>query len=436
MNETPKEDEKEEKEVKVFNRDAFEKSIVAMFTDTVSGNNFYAHLIAKCKVRMSNALPTAGVSFSNSAYNLMINPFFFEDLSDRERIDVIKHEMLHIMYRHLTVRKDFEDHEQANIAMDMAINQVLTHLPKGCVDYRDYNFPSKLNTEQYYRLLDEDQDYQDQKEEKKEKQKALAQAIKDAIESGNVDENGQPLDADGNPILGDGPDGVHQWGDISEEAQEIMDSITSDMLESAISKSKGNLPGDIASMLDLFKRKAQVNWKKELKKLVGNKKANKRLTIKRRDRRMPGRMDLRGKTKDTTFELIVLVDTSGSMSNEEILVPLNEIRHICEMTNTTLKVVQVDTQVSAVTDFSAKDFSFERNGCGGTYMEAGIDYIHENRMKFNAIMFITDLYIEELSSWKALPKAPIFWLSATKMNEGSQVQSYPRQKRYLIDLKD
>lgn len=426
----------EAKETKIFNRAAFEESIVAMFTDTISGNNFYAHLVAKCKVRMSNTLPTAGVSFTNSAYNLTINPFFFDSLQPKERIDVIKHELLHIMYRHLTVRKDFADHEQANIAMDMAINQALRYLPEGAVHHKTYNFPSGLNTEQYYKLLDEDQDYQDKKKAKEAMQKAIAEAIKEAIENGNVDGNGQPLDADGNPIQGLTPDGVHQWADISEEAQEILDSITSDMIESAITKTKGNLPGDIAMMLDLFKKKAQVNWKRELRKLVGNKKANKRLTIKRRDRRMPGRMDLRGKTKDTTFELIVLVDTSGSMDNNDILVPLNEIRHICEMTNTTLKVVQVDTQVSAVSDFSAKDFTFERNGCGGTHMEAGIEYIHENKMKFDAIMFITDLYIEDLSSWKFIPKAPIFWLSATAMNEGSQVQDYPRQKRYKIDTED
>ena len=421
------------KEEKVFNRNDFEKTIVAMFTDKVSGNNFYAHLIAKCKVQMTPSIPTAGVAFYNSSYHLKINPFFFDPLTSLEKIDVIRHEMLHIMYRHLTIRNDFLDHEQANVAMDMAINQVLPNLPEGAVDYKNFKgFPPNLNTEQYYKLLDEDQDFQDQKQARKEQKERIRQAIKEALENGQTDGNGQPVDADGNPI-DVGSEGVHEW-ELSDEEKELVDSITSEMLENATSKAIGNLPQDISKMLELFNKKAQVNWKKELRKLVGNKKANKRLTIKRRDRRMPNRMDLRGKTKDTTFELIVLVDTSGSMADAEIMIPLNEVKDICEMTNTTMKVVQVDTKVKGISDFGKSNFQFERLGCGGTYMEAGIDYIYENKMHFDGILFISDLYIEELSSWKFLPKAPIFWLSATKMNEGSQVQSYPRQKRYELDL--
>ena len=417
----------------VYDRKDFEESIVQMFIDKISGNNFYAHLIAKCKVTMSPQIPTAGVSFRNSSYHLMINPFFFEKLTPLERIDVIKHEMLHVMYRHLTVRDDFANHEQANIAMDMAINQVLRNLPKDCIDYKNFQgFPSGCNTEQYYDLLEKDEDFQEQMKQKQEQKQRIQDAINDALANGQTNGQGQPVDADGNPIEG-GSDGVHDWK-LSDEEKELVDAITSDMLENAMTKAIGNLPGDLTAMLDLFNKKAQVNWKKELKKLVGHKKANKRLTIKRRDRRMPSRMDLRGKTKDTTFELIVLVDTSGSMSDAEILVPLNEVKHICKMTNTTMKVVQVDTEVSGVSDFGKDDFQFERKGCGGTYMEAGIDYIYKEQMKFDAILFLTDLYIEELSSWKFLPKAPIFWLSATPMEQGSQVQTYPRQKRYLIEL--
>jgi predicted metal-dependent peptidase len=133
----------------------------------------------------------------------------------------------------------------------------------------------------------------------------------------------------------------------------------------------------------------------------------------RRSRRFPHRADIKGVAKDRSFDLVVLVDISGSMSTEEILVGLNEIHEICKLTKTTMKLIQIDTKVHKVEEFSAKTKLFERSGCGGTVMEAGIDYLVDNKVPYDALVYISDMWIEDVREWKVQPHGRTLWLSTS-----------------------
>lgn len=85
------------------------------------------------------ALPTAGVTFNAEMkkFELYINPAFFcLALNDKQRVAVLIHEMAHILNKHL-IRVPFmrvSDHKRQllNIAGDIAINQTIQNLPRGC----------------------------------------------------------------------------------------------------------------------------------------------------------------------------------------------------------------------------------------------------------------------------------------------------------------
>lgn len=424
-------------EQRKLERAKFEYVIVRMFLDRISDENFYAQVLSQTKVTMVRDIKTLGVYFKNGTYYLDINPDYFNSLTEDEQVAVIKHEMDHILNKHLTTRGDFPVHEQANVAMDMAINQFIKGLPANCVDYRRHKFPPKLNTEQYYELLEDDVEFQEYLRKKQELQEKFEKMVREAIENGQLNEDGEPCDGDGNPF--EVPEGMthdrHNWEKMSDDDKELLESTTKDIIERAISKTIGKTPHNISELLDLFSKKPQVNWRKALRNMVGNTKSNKRSTIKRRPRRFKDRSDLRGTTTDTTFKLICLLDVSGSMSDAEILVPLQEIREICKLTNTEMKVIQVDTEVKEVTNFTKNTTRFTRSGMGGTYMYDGIRYLYENKIEFDGIVFISDLFIENIEScWEIRPKAPIFWLTNTPESRGEQVQNYPRMKRFLIDV--
>jgi len=85
------------------------------------------------------ALPTAGVTFNADMkrYEMYINPAFFcLSLNAKQRVAVLIHEMAHILNKHL-IRVPFmrvSDHKRQllNVAGDLAINQTIQNLPRGC----------------------------------------------------------------------------------------------------------------------------------------------------------------------------------------------------------------------------------------------------------------------------------------------------------------
>lgn len=76
----------------------------------------------------TDRIPTACVTFSPDSYkpiNLCFNPEFFSSLNEEEVMFVLGHEYLHIILNHGQRGKDFANHQLANIAFDLVINQTL-----------------------------------------------------------------------------------------------------------------------------------------------------------------------------------------------------------------------------------------------------------------------------------------------------------------------
>lgn len=100
---------------------------------------FVGSTLQVMNIMYSYSLPTAGVTFNADLrrYEMYINPYFFcKSLSDKQRVAVLIHEMAHILNRHL-IRVPFmkvSDHKRMllNVAGDLAINQTIQNLPRGC----------------------------------------------------------------------------------------------------------------------------------------------------------------------------------------------------------------------------------------------------------------------------------------------------------------
>lgn len=75
-------------------------------------------LIMLNKLWDGKRVPTAGVSKNGINYQLAINPEFWEGLGEDQRLGILKHELLHIAFGHLTTFFKFSDKRMANVAMD------------------------------------------------------------------------------------------------------------------------------------------------------------------------------------------------------------------------------------------------------------------------------------------------------------------------------
>lgn len=376
-----------------IDRESIDSTFANMFSSQAYRTDyvFYAHIGAQCKIIMTDEVPIAGVNFEVNRYNLFINPDAFGELSLEHRMGVIKHEMLHILLNHIT-RVQERDHETFNLASDCALNQSINreHLPEGSI-YPDtlqesvgVYMPSLLSAEQYYELIPSEF-----KEEPKE---------------GNPGDKGDELKKP--------HDNHSKWGESSGES-DLQQDLTKRMLDKAVEKSRGSTPSELSKFFDIWNKKAKVQWKKVLRNIVSNQKANKKTTIMRKSRRFPGRADIRGTVKDRTFDLVTVIDTSGSVSDDEIVQGLVEINEICKLSKTSMRVLQVDTECSDIEEYNPKKKTFNRKHSGGTYIAAGVKYLYDNKIQSDALVVISDMEIEDITTdhWWLKYRKPVIFLS-------------------------
>lgn len=416
-------------------KQGFEEAISNMIASSSSYFHTYAYfgyIIAQCNLVFDPKLQApAAVRFLNTQYDLLINPDIYNNMPLAWRIGILKHECGHILGNHI-YRAELGNYENLgfNYASDCAINQDidLDHLPSiteadlagkpnpknlkvgdpNCII--PANFPAKkspvpkgLSAEHYYNLLDKSKLPPEPEEG-----------------PGSCSSNGEPGLVDN-----------HDTWLESEGIEEIKDAVTKQMIEKSFDqtvKAKGNIPSQHNEWLELFTNSSQVNWKKLLRSITGNKRANRKTTLLRKNRRMPSLRHIKGYTKQRIFDLLVVSDVSGSVSSQELAEVWSEITHICKLTNTPVQLIQVDTQAHAPEPLKPKCKSIARKACGGTVLEPAIQTAKEHRLPFNAVVVTTDGYIDQsdVDAYSELG-VPIIWLitsngvSMDSMNKGSMV---------------
>lgn len=113
----------------------YQKALETTIGMLLESYQFYACLVQQCSINWTFQLPTAAVRcLPNGHLEMVINPEFFMQLTPKERVGLVLHEMLHLVNDHLS-RSFGLDSQIANIAMDTAINQFipLDYLPPGAL---------------------------------------------------------------------------------------------------------------------------------------------------------------------------------------------------------------------------------------------------------------------------------------------------------------
>lgn len=397
-------------------RYGFEESFANMISNTKYASTylFYAHMISQCSVVFDKTLPAAaGVAFKLDHFNLYINPTGIEGQEEytafnsfplEERLGILKHEMLHILNGHVA-RKEDRDHQRWNYATDCAINQLIEkdHLPDWTVSVE--NFPAKstvavtenCTSEQYYEMIDD--------------QKMPPQ--NGSCSSGQGDGSGDGQGNSQNPGQGKPLDDHSKWQE-SQGDPELQDDVTKNMMDKAVSatqKSRGDIPSQFSGWLDMFTHKRELDWRQVLRGIVGNKRVGSRKTIIRQDRRLPNFEWIKGRTKDRMFDLLVVSDVSGSVSDDALLSLWGEVRYICDVTQSAVSLIQVDTRPSAPEKLAKNTKIIERKACGGTILHPALEMAKKHRIEYNALVVTTDGWLDshDVLEFKKLNKR-VIWL--------------------------
>lgn len=399
------------------NRGDFDTTMSVMFSNPKFSKNylFYAHMISMCTLKFDSELPApAGVAFNVDHYDLYINPEVFDEYPVEQRIGILKHEMLHILNNHV-LRQEERVHLPWNYGTDCAINQLIDydHLPKDGVFPHNFNkvlgdesivVPEKESSEFYYDMIKEQSQSQDQENGDGEGQ--------DGDEEQDGGSGGTPSEGNGNgkPRLIDS----HETWEKSQGDKDYQKDVTARMMKKAHDeavKGRGDVPSQYSDWLDLNSFKSEVDWKKVLRNITGNKRVGKRSSIMRTDRRFPKRDDLRGHLKERTFNILVVADVSGSMSDKAVLHTLSEVKHTCDLTRSSADLIQIDTVAYEPQKIDKNTKVIERKARGGTTLSPALDKANEYKLDYQAVVVLTDggLCDSDVNAFAKLRKK-VIWL--------------------------
>jgi predicted metal-dependent peptidase len=389
-------------------REVLDNTLAAMFSNLSFRQSylFYAHIIGQCSIKLDESMKApAGVCFVNDHYDLYINPLFFDEYKLEGRLAILKHEMLHILNDHIH-RVEDRNFKTWNYSTDCAINQLIdrNHLPecgitpKTLSEELDIDIPVNLSSEQYYDLI-----VSNVKDENKDSSESSESS--DSSDSSESSESSESMDD-------------HETWKESKGDKDLQKDLTKKMIEHAQTetiKYKGTVPNNISDWMEIHSSPSEVNWKKILRNIVGNKRVGSRPTIMKKNRRFPKRDDLRGKTKDRTFNLLVVADVSGSMSDKAVLSTLGEVRHICDITKTSVDLIQIDTEAYTPEKLEKSTKLIERKGNGGTRLSPALDKAKEFNIDYQAVVVLTDggLWENDILQFKNLKKK-VIWLIEPK----------------------
>jgi len=196
-----------------------------------------------------------------------------------------------------------------------------------------------------------------------------------------------------------------------EQLKEINDSIDRALREGGMLAGRmgGKLPRAITDMLT-----PKVDWRHELREFVSSStKGNDEFTWRRMNKRqMVNDIYLPSVENESIGEVVVAIDTSGSIGEKELNEFASELASICELVEPELvRVIWWDAEVHGeqiFTDNYANIGSMLKPlGGGGTRVTSVNDYINEKKITADCVMIFTDGYVEDDIKWTI--SSPTLW---------------------------
>ncbi len=384
--------------------------------------DFYGYFLIQMgrELRVDISSPT-GVNFKGAKYVIYFNPIIFLTLTLKQMESTIKHEILHIISRHLIRVKALEDKYSTlaiNMAMDVVVNQFLDYLPPYATTLESVNLHYDLKLKPY------------------ETFEYYVDKIQIELNLQEEDEEGEENDIPQNEDLKTkyDPEKTH---DIWEESDEIDEKTIREFTEKFINNAlKGGIPAYLEDMIAALRNsKGELPWNLYLSQLMGTVESNKKKVITRRSRRQPERLDLRGNLRSHKAEIAVALDISGSISNEEFKQAVQEVLHIVKNYNHEITLIECDSEVRrAYKVKSTKDIKERVAIGGGTRFTPVFDYA--NKRKINLLIYFTDGKGE--NQLKVIPRGyKVLWVISGRGDELSLKEPYGAVKKLKkIEVKD
>jgi len=355
--------------------------------EVIKSKPFYSYIFGKTKKIYLDNLEFAAAMTINSKTarpTMLVNKKKISELAERQGITggtnitnfiagIFLHELDHYIYGHVFKKVESvygQNAELYNIATDALINENIRELDQFGSSAEDH---VEGTVDEKKPFVSRSRDLRDPTSEE-----LFSYLLKKQQEQGG---NGS-----GQGISRGQLDDHSQFG-TSPEVREIAEDYRNSIVKAAIEKSKGDVPGHFKQLIEEI-NKGKINWKKMLRKFTGlGVRGGKRRSWKRENRRYP---DMPGHVTSETGKIGVILDTSGSMSDEELQKAFAEIDALTKRQRQ-FYIVQYDAKVTSIDKYRPGAWrKMSIKGRGGTNMRPALEKMLE--MRIRRIVSITDGY--------------------------------------------
>lgn len=400
------------------------KSVSSMGKKLIIRFPYYGIFLSTLNRIVDNNIPTLGVSRNKINTQLSINEEFWKNLIPEHKLGVLLHEILHICFFHITMRKSFPDHHLFNIAADLEINQYIfemddVNLPDGALtlDMFDLSKFQKKGTKFYYYKL---------------------KGLKDQNNKAGRTLNGLLDQMKSGEQVVCSHETWKEFEEVSDTVRELVDGQIKTQIKHSYeysSQNQGNLPNSLRGYFEelLKPKKSLFNWRAAIRRFNGAYSTETYTKTSRRkiNKRFP---DLAGLKVKQRKNLLCAIDTSGSVSQEEFIEFMREI-DVLKKSGVGVTIVECDAYV----DKEKGVYKYKNlkqitgrsiTGGGGTSFDPPIKYLNEKANKYCALIYFTDGYAYVP---KVKPRKPIMWVLSQngKSVESMKSEGFPG---YIIQI--
>jgi len=408
-----------------INLEDVEAKLTKARTQLILDQPFLGNLVLRLPLKAAGSWCKTSATDAKSFY---YNPGFIDALNNPQIKFVLIHEALHCALTHFARRGTRVKHKW-DLACDFAINPLLVkegfHPPIDVPIFRQYE---GMIAEEIYPMIDDNSDqepmdqhlYDDNPD--KDQQQSDGGLREDQLQNENLEKTNK----DKNPNTGKSPASqlAQQPAPLSpDEVDKLATQWQKNLASSAqLAQQAGKLDGEFSKLIDFFLQ-PQVSWQSLLAQYMSTF-ARDDFTYSRPSRR-PGKAILPS-LRSHQIDITVAIDTSGSISQDEIDEFISEINAIKANIRAGITLIACDDKISSESPwrFEAWEqllFPASLGGGKGTNFNPVFNLINAQDVPSDVVIYFTDAK-GKFPEFE--PIYPVLWLVKGKERVpwGSRIQ--------------
>ncbi|MCH2021353.1 MAG: VWA-like domain-containing protein [Saprospiraceae bacterium] len=387
---------------------------------------FYGHFFTSILKDVSDRTRSIATTLSsNQMIKLIVNPNYWdnelnipgnETATKDLRYGAIKHQILHIVFKHSLRFNEFGNKKLFGIASDLAANQYINseQLTENAIrmeDFPEFQLSRGESIDYYYKQLSD-----------------VLDDMQNNSNEGNGSGEEDEQDSDNKNAAGLNPSQQHlknlmedeenehleqhkfwnEFEQLSSAEQKIIEAAINESIVNSVSRIKtkdyGKLPAGLQQYINLLidTLKPNINWRRILRIFTASSSRTRlKNTIRRPSKRYGTNPGIKIQCKQ---KILVAIDTSGSVNDDELREFFGELYFIWKQ-GAEIFVVECDTVIHNKYKYKGKPPELI-SGRGGTDFNAPIRFSNEEYFP-DAMVYFTDGYAPAPT---VTSRKPILWM--------------------------